>query len=337
MPVTYRAVLTGTVRTVDRMLVAIADEVAADPTLIVIAFRAKPMSTVPLMVMIHHHLFAVGTGEYFAAMGMAALAARIAAVSADRMIGITEAGQLTGPMLESSAGSLMTAIGAVAPAQAAHSAAGVNIAPLAGIHLAAAAVIRIAEMLRVALTLSVLMLFLAVLADDFGIVPSAVAAVVTFNAAAVERMFGTRLAQTAVTVGAGQVRRFDVARIALAHVAAVAALVVQFAVFLVAEVELAAGTLVVFTFTGVMPILAARALVMLEVHRIAGVMLATTHEAVIGDLARIGAQIEAAVGAGYMFADLGLPFALSAAFTHGVVKISSDAHGLAAGRAIVAI
>lgn len=318
-------------------VIASANEFVTVETVTVFTLNASIVSAPVRMIVEDNAFVAKWAGKNLAAVRVAALAARIAAVLADRMIGITEAGQLAGPVLESSAGGLVTAVGAVAPAQAAHSAAGVNIAPLAGVHLAAAAVIRIAEMLRVALTLSVLMLFLAVLADDFGIVPSAVAAVVALDAAAVERMFGTRLAQTAVTVGAGQVRRFDVARIALAHLTAVAALVVEFTVSLVTVVKLAAGTLVVFTFTGVMPILAARALVMLEVHRIAGVMLATAHEAMIGDFACIGAQVEATVRACHVFADFGLPLALSAAFTYGVVKIRGYAHGLAAGRAIVAI
>ena len=325
-----------TSRTVNQV-VSSANEAAAVVTFSVVAFNASIVSAPVRMIVEDNEFIAKRAGKNLAAVRVAALAARIAAVLADRMIGITETGQLAGPVLESSAGGLVTAVGAVAPAQAAHSAAGVNIAPFAGVHLAAAAVIRIAEMLRIALTLSVLMFFLAVLADDFRIVPSAVAAVVAFYAAAMERMLCTRLAKAAVTVGAGQMCRFDVTRITLAHAAAVTALVVQFVIAFVAYIELAAGTLVMYAFAGVMPILAARTLVMLEAHRITGMMLFAAHQAVIGNLSCVGAQVEAAVAALHMLAALCLPQAFAAAFAHGVVKIRGYAHGFAAGRAIVAI
>lgn len=189
-----RTVYAVTVRAVDLMLVAVAVETVAKLALPMVAIHADPVPAFPLVIVVNDHFVAAGTGEKLAAVRVAALTAGIAAVPANGMIRVAEPGQLARPVFKSAAGSLVTAVGAVAPAQAAHSAARMYVAPLAGIVLAATAVFGIAVVLRIALALSVLMLRFAVLADDFAVVPSAVAAVVAFHAAGMQGMLGTRLA-----------------------------------------------------------------------------------------------------------------------------------------------
>ena len=331
------AIDTIAVGAIDFVFVAIAEVFVAGAALLVIAFYTIPVSAIPFVLDVYDHLFAGGTGEKFAAVCMAALAARISAVLTDRVIGVAETRQLARSVFKSAAGGLMTAVGAIAPAQTTHSAVGMHIAPLTGVELTAAAVFRIAAVLRIALTFSVLMFLFAVLADDFAVVPSAVATVMAFNAAAVEGMLGARLAETTVAMRAGQMRSFDVARIALAHAAAVAALVVQGAKLFVTLVKLAAGALIVYAVTDVMAILATIALVVLKAHGIAVGVLAAAHEAMVGHLAVVGTEVQAAGFASYMLADAGIPQTGTAAFADGMVEVGRYAHGQATGLAVVAV
>ena len=111
------------VRAVDLMLVAVAVESVAKLALVVVTIEANPVSAFPLVVVVNDHFVAAGAGEKLAAVRVAALAAGIAAVPANGMIRIAEPGQLARPVLKPAAGGLMAAVGAVAPAQAAHSTA----------------------------------------------------------------------------------------------------------------------------------------------------------------------------------------------------------------------
>lgn len=322
---------------INLMLVAVAEVFSADPALVVFALDAFPMPAFSLMIIQDKDFLAAGAGIRNTAVRVRALTARITAVTADCVIGVAETGQLTGPVFQSAARRLMAAVGTVAPAQTAHAAARMDIAPLAGVELAAAAIVRIAEVLRITLALSVLMLGFTVLADDLAVVPFAVAAVVSFNAAAMERVFGARFAQTAITVRAGLMRSFNITRVTLAHTAAAAAFMVERIKPFVTFIELAAGTLIVQSVACIMTILAAVALVMLKTHGVAIGVLSAAHETVIGYSAVVGTEIQAAFLTAGMLASTSLPHAGAAAFAYRVVKVSGYAHGLAAGSAVIAV
>ena len=93
------AIDTVAVGAIDFVFVAIAEVIAAGAALLVIARYAVPVTAIAGMFFLDdNQFFTTRAGNLFAAVRVTALAARISAVLTDRVIGITETGQLAGPV-----------------------------------------------------------------------------------------------------------------------------------------------------------------------------------------------------------------------------------------------